>query len=71
MDADGKCAAFWVKWFVGSSFENGQDESIKLTYGMDFPFDRIEDGEKVYIVDYSLPVEEMRRLLDITKISHG
>ena len=67
MDTDGKCAAFWVKWFVGSSFENGKDEYIKINYGMDFPFDRIEDGEKVYIVDYSLPVEEMRRLLDITK----
>ena len=67
IDDDGKCAAFWVKWFVGSSFENGKDEYIKINYGMDFPFDRIEDGEKVYIVDYSLPVEEMRRLLDITK----
>ena len=67
VDADGKCAAFWVKWFVGSSFEDGEDEYIKINYGMDFPFDRIEDGEKVYIVDYSLPVEEMRKLLDITK----
>ena len=67
IDDDGKCAAFWVKWFVGSSFENGKDEYIKINYGMAFPFDRIEDGEKVYIVDYSLPVEEMRRLLDITK----
>ena len=41
VDADGKCAAFWVKWFVGSSFENDKDEYIKINYGIDFPFDKI------------------------------
>lgn len=66
VDADGKCAAFWVKWFIGD-IKDEEDEYIKINYGMDFPFEKIRDGEKVYIVDYSLPVEEMKRLLDITK----
>lgn len=66
-DADGKCAAFWVKWLAGSFLKDGEDEYIKINYGMNFPFDRIKSGEKIYIVDYSLPVEEMKQLLNITK----
>lgn len=34
--------------------------------GREFPLDNIQKGEKVYILDYSIPKETMNELLDIT-----
>lgn len=43
-----------------------KSDFIKINYGMEFPFDQIEKGERVYIVDYSIEPDEMRALLKIT-----
>lgn len=65
-DNDGKCAGYWVKK-LNELKDNYADEYIKINYGMDFPFDSIRKDEIVYIVDYSIPPEEMDKLLEITK----
>lgn len=63
-DNDGKCAAFWVKKYAQK--DGDKADYIKINYGIDFPFDIIESGERIYIVDYSILPEEMDRLLEIT-----
>lgn len=64
-DNDGKCAGFWVNKLAKR--DNYPTEFIKMDYGIDFPFDKIQSEEIVYIVDYSIPPEEMDRLLEITQ----
>jgi len=65
-DLDGKCAGFWVKEFAKRSDDYGF-ELIGINYGQEFPFDKINKGEMVYIVDYSISPDEMRQLLNITE----
>jgi len=65
-DADGRCAGFWVCHVVSPEDELGE-EYIEINYGMPFPFDKIHEGEQVYIVDYSIEPDEMLKLLEITK----
>ena len=63
-DNDGKCAGFWVnKCGKRDSFG---ETFFKIDYGIDFPFDKIHENEIVYIVDYSIPTEQMDKLLKIT-----
>lgn len=63
-DNDGKCAGFWVnKLAKRDEFE---DRFIKINYGIDFPFEEIHRNEIIYIVDYSIPTDEMDKLLSIT-----
>lgn len=61
---DGKCAAHVVLLFDKMAVDNRTCQPIN--YGMEFPFDLIKRGERVYIVDYSIEPEEMRRLKAIT-----
>ena len=63
-DNDGKCAGFWVNK-CGLTDEYGKN-FFKIDYGIDFPFDKIHKDERVYIVDYSIPPEQMDKLLEIT-----
>lgn len=66
VDADGKCAGFLVKSMV----QVQKDEKVgyyKINYGMEFPFDLIEQNERVFIVDFSISPEEMTKLLEITQ----
>ena len=67
-DNDGKCAAFWVHLSAGiyDGYHN-ETEFIPINYGTDFPFEKIKPNEQVYIVDYSILPDEMRKLLEITK----
>ena len=37
-----------------------------ITYGKPFPFDQIHEGDSVYILDYSIPPADMKKLLAIT-----
>jgi oligoribonuclease NrnB/cAMP/cGMP phosphodiesterase (DHH superfamily) len=67
-DKDGECAGFWV--YLSAGLYDGYEADIKflrINYGMDFPFNDIKENEQVYIVDYSISPDEMRRLLTITK----
>ena len=80
-DNDGKAAAFCVHAWVGIKPPAGRlvraisnmrldiqgVDFIEMSYGMPFPFDNIQGGEQVWIVDYSIQPEEMTRLLGITK----
>jgi len=56
-DLDGHCAGAVVKFKFPSC------EMIGLDYGEEFPWDSIERGETVYMVDFSLqPYEDMEKL---------
>lgn len=63
-DNDGKCAGFWVNK-CGLIDKHGKT-FFKIDYGIDFPFEKIHENEIVYIVDYSIPTEQMDKLLEIT-----
>lgn len=65
VDADGKCAAFWVDYFTKDKYH--QKEYLPINYGMDFPIETIQKDEAIYIVDFSIELEMMRRLLEITE----
>lgn len=64
-DADGKCAAYWVhkRYPIMNS-----EDFIMIDYGMNIDWmSKIQKDEFVFIVDFSIEVEEMRKLLQITK----
>lgn len=63
-DNDGKCAGFWVNK-CGLTDKYGKT-FFKIDYGIDFPFEKIHENEIVYIVDYSIPPEQMDKLFEIT-----
>lgn len=55
-DLDGRCSGAIVK------MSHPECEMIGINYGEPFPWDRIEPGEFVYMVDFSLPLDDMERL---------
>lgn len=65
-DADGRCAAYWVKTSAMGASDNPCDY-IEMTYAKKFPMDVISKNELVYIVDFSISPVEMRGLLEITE----
>jgi len=65
-DADGKCAAHVIAYIFHHTLENNIEDYIEINYGMDFPLKLIEEDEDVFIVDYSIELEVMDKLLDIT-----
>lgn len=67
-DMDGHCSAAIVKRFVHNGTSKSVDDLYyEMDYDRDFPFDDIEPGERVFIVDFSLQREgEFERLLEIT-----
>lgn len=56
-DFDGLCSGAIVKHFVSDV------ELVGYDYGQDFPWEKIQ-GRKVYMVDVSLPPEDMQRICD-------
>lgn len=65
LDLDGKAAgAIVLRW--ATRYDKYPMECIEINYGMAFPFDRIREGEQVWIVDYSISPEEMDKLFTIT-----
>ncbi len=70
-DMDGKCAANVIgrsgNKLTGRSFNYPKLDMIPMDYGLDFPIDRIETDEKIYIVDFSIEPQDMLKLLEITK----
>lgn len=67
-DLDGICSGAIVKYAFPEC------EMIGIDYGDDFPWDRLEDEETIYMVDFSLqPIEEMKRLaslVDLVWVDH-
>ena len=68
-DLDGKCAGAIVYWhWQNHKTEKTTVEMFPINYNQDFPFDKIQKGEQVYIVDFSLQKEgEFEKLFNITK----
>ena len=66
-DSDGRCSAAIVRRFFELQ-ESGEDlEFFEMDYKKPIPFDQIGEGDKVFILDYSLKPEDMERLLEITE----
>ena len=65
-DADGYAAAFAVYHFHKIE-ERKNTEFIEMQYGYSVDFNSIEKDEVVFIVDFSFEIEDMRKLLEITK----
>lgn len=64
LDDDGKCAGAIVNYYgVHDEFE---DKFVKINYGQSLPWDKIQKQEFVYIVDFSIEPEDMKKLLNIT-----
>jgi len=70
-DADGHCAAFWVRLSATTNRNNclnaKEEDFIEIDYGIPFPFERIAKDETVWILDYSIPPAEMNQLFGITE----
>ena len=68
-DSDGKCAGFWVNLSAGLTDIDKyiDNEFIEIDYKTKFPIETIRPNEQIYIVDYSISPDEMRKLLKITK----
>ena len=64
-DADGHCAGYWVS--TASNGEVRESDFIPMQYGDRFPLEIIANGEKVWIVDFSISLDDMRCLLSVTK----
>jgi len=60
IDNDGKCAGAIVKMVHPGA------EMFPIDYNISFPMDDIEKDEWVFIVDFSISPEEMKRLREIT-----
>jgi oligoribonuclease NrnB/cAMP/cGMP phosphodiesterase (DHH superfamily) len=64
-DMDGKCAAHVINSY--DDYPTPSSSFHAINYGMEFPFDNIEKDERIYILDYSIEPDEMKRLLSITE----
>ena len=60
-DPDGRLAAFCVLHYY-----NQNTECFEINYNIPFPFDKIQKDEEVWIVDFSIKPDEMKKLLEIT-----
>lgn len=68
VDSDGFCSGFWVKKFCDNhNVEYNSNDFRMINYGWNFPFQDIKKDELVWIVDFSIPPEDMTKLLSITK----
>lgn len=66
-DSDGRLAAYIVaRRAVQGSISSDTATFIEMTYDKQVPFDKIPKGETVWIVDFSIPPGDMKKLLKIT-----
>lgn len=65
-DLDGQASGFIIYNCVHVKDVHCPVEMIKINYGTSFPLSRILPNEQVWIVDYSIEPDEMRKLLQIT-----
>jgi oligoribonuclease NrnB/cAMP/cGMP phosphodiesterase (DHH superfamily) len=61
-DLDGRCSGAIVKRLYS------EGELMPINYGDNFPWDEIEPEELVFMVDFSLPYEEMSRLNTVSNL---
>jgi hypothetical protein len=63
-DLDGKCAAY----IAGTQLRPATQREIMfrpINYDMEFPFDEISSEDTVYMLDFSLDADEMRRVFGL------
>jgi len=60
VDPDGYCAAGIVSYF-----ETGTKEWYGMNYGYKIPWNKIKRSRKIYMVDFSLPPQEMAKIRDM------
>lgn len=66
-DMDGITAARVILTHMRNQGKKPREKDfIKMDYAKEFPIDIIEDAEEVWIVDYSIEPEQMRKLLSKT-----
>ncbi len=58
-DIDGHCSGAILRYAYNS-------ETIGINYGQPFPFDKIQQGETVFLVDFSLPPADMLKLNELS-----
>lgn len=66
-DADGYAAGYIAQLYETIQNEFDEIKTNEINYNTEFPFGQINEGDKVYIVDYSLHPNDMIKLLKITK----
>lgn len=67
-DKDGQCAGFWVYFKrLAIAEAKTKDDFIIMDYTKTIDFDSIEPDEEIWIVDFSISPDDMRKLLQITK----
>lgn len=66
-DADGICATAVILRHLEQEPEPPSCEFIPIDYTDDFPINAIKKDECVWIVDFSIPVEDMKRLIKVTR----
>ena len=59
---DGVCCAAIVKYFEPDV------KCYKVDYGLEFPHDKWEEGDTIYLVDFSLPEDDMKFMRDMTNL---
>lgn len=64
-DLDGYCSAAIVYVWAGADTKGFS--AIEMDYAKPVPFDRIKPNERVWIVDFSISVADMHKLLSITQ----
>lgn len=66
-DADGYAAGYVAMKYEGERGKYNYIETEVLDYSTEFPIEKVNKDDKVYIVDYSIEPNEMINLLKITK----
>lgn len=61
-DMDGRCAAALVAYYTGI---RSPEDYFEVDYRNSLPIDSVQDGETVYIVDYSFTVNTVNKLREL------
>lgn len=62
-DPDGYCAAWLIQEYIESVDEHGWADRMEITYGRPLPEDMFK-ADRVYILDFSLDMDNMRKLVE-------
>ncbi len=65
-DLDGQCSAHIINAY--DDYPYPSECFYPMQYGMELPWEEIEKGEKVFILDFSIEPEDMQKLLGITEL---
>lgn len=65
VDPDGFCAGAIVKYHEQQVNPHRKIECYGMNHGYDMPWSRIKRAKKIYIVDFSFPVSDMLKVIEI------